>query len=77
MATCIASSQRKMADFEITGGGTVYILTPCTTEAKEWLEEHVDLDNVQWFGRGIAVEHRYIEDIVEGARGDGLEVSTP
>ena len=42
------------ADFEVSGGGTLYLLTPQTNEAKDWCAEHID-PLAQSLGRGIAV----------------------
>ena len=62
-----------MADFILSGGGSVYILTPQTDAARDWIEEHIP-DDAQWFGHGVAVEHRYVDAIVTGIIADGLEV---
>lgn len=61
-----------MPDFTVSGGGTLYILTPNTDVAKEWIANHIG--EHQTWGGGVAVENRYIGAIVEGARADGLEV---
>ena len=64
------------ADFLVTGEGpftTVYLLHPLTDAAREWVAEHIP-DDAQRLGNAIAVEHRYIRDIVDGARNDGLAV---
>jgi len=64
------------ADFLVTGEGqftTVYLLHPITDAAREWVAEHLPED-AQHLGESIAVEHRYIHDIVDGARNDGLAV---
>jgi predicted thioesterase len=65
--------KRTIADFLVTGGGTVYLLHPLTDAAREWVAEHLPED-AQRLGNAIAVEHRYIRDIVYGARHDGLAV---
>ena len=65
-----------IADFLVTGEGpltTVYLLRPLTDAAREWVAEHLPED-AQRLGNAIAVEHRYIRDIVDGARNDGLAV---
>jgi len=65
-----------IADFLVTGEGpftTVYLLHPLTYAAEEWVAEHISEDS-QRLGNAIAVEHRYIGDIVCGARNDGLAV---
>jgi predicted thioesterase len=64
------------ADFLVTGEGpftTVYLLHPLTDAAREWVAEHLPEDAMR-LGNAIAVEHRYIGDIVDGARNDGLSV---
>lgn len=63
-----------MDDFTVTGDGSLYILTPNTPAAEEWVDEHIPQDSM-WFGTGVAVEHRYIGPIVEGIVADGLSVN--
>jgi predicted thioesterase len=66
----------KIADFLVTGEGpftTVYLLYTLTNAAYEWVAEHLPEDATR-LGNAIAVEHRYIGDIVDGARNDGLSV---
>ena len=60
-------------DFEISGGGTVYLLHPRTRAARTWVEEHL-LADATWLGGAVVVEHRYMGDIVGGAIGDALVV---
>ncbi len=66
----------RSADFFLTGEGpftTVYLLHPLTDAACEWVADHLP-EEAQRLGNAIAVEHRYIRDIVDGARNDGLAV---
>jgi hypothetical protein len=59
----------------VTGlGSSVVLLRPMTDAARAWADENLVLDQWQWFGGAIAIEHRYVENIVEGIRGDGMEV---
>ena len=60
-------------DFEISGGGTVYLLHPRTRAARTWVAEHLPTDATWWCG-AVVVEHRYIGPIIGGAIGDGLVV---
>ena len=69
----IARTVAAITDFTVSGGGSLYLLCPHTDAARTWLDEHVGED-AQYLGPNLAVEHRYISDIVEGARGDGLVV---
>lgn len=52
---------------------TIYLVTPLTEAGREWISENVS-DDATWFGGALAVEHRYITDLVAGMQGDGLEV---
>lgn len=59
-------------DLLVTGSGTVYAIHPQSSLGWEWVDEFV-CDAIR-IGDMIPVEHRYVADIVEGAREDGLEV---
>jgi len=59
-------------DFTIAGGGTVYLLCPNTEAAHDWIADNIG--EHQSLGKNVAVEHRYISNIVDGIRGDGLTV---
>ena len=60
-------------DFEVSGGGTVYLLHPRTRAARTWVAEHLPAD-ATWFGGAVVVEYPYIGPIIGGAIGDGLVV---
>ena len=60
-------------DFELSGGDPVYLLRPRTRAARAWVQEHLPPD-ARWLGGAVAVEHRYIGSIIDGATGDGLTV---
>lgn len=61
-------------DFRVSGGGTVYLLLPVTAAAKAWVAEHIP-DDAQYLGYAVAIEHRYVMDIIQGIREDGLTVA--
>lgn len=61
-------------DFTLSGGGTIYLLRPVSAEAREWVDAHIPED-ASWLGNAVAVEHRYVEDIVDGILNDGLTVA--
>ena len=65
---------KSKVDFTVSGGGTVYILTPQTAAALAWVEEHISPDALRWGQNSVVVEHRYVADIVDGASADGLVV---
>lgn len=62
------------ADFTVENHFTIYMLTPRTPAAQQWADANL-LGDVTVFGGSIAVEHRYISDIVEGIRDYGLTVA--
>jgi hypothetical protein len=59
-------------DFCVYNDGSIFLLTPLTAAAKEWVAEHLDHDEVQHWGPAVAVEPRYIVDIATFIRDDGL-----
>ena len=61
------------ADYEVSGGGSLFILTPLNADAKSNLEAGVG-DEAQWWAGGVAVEHRYIDGLVERLREEGWSV---
>jgi hypothetical protein len=61
------------ADYEVSGGGSLFILTPLNTDARTNLESGVD-DEAQWWAGGVAVEHRCIDSLVEQLRAEGWVV---
>lgn len=62
-----------LPDITVNGGGTVYLVTPQTQRAADWVGENV-AEEAMWFGDSLVVEHHYIEDLVFGMREEGLEV---
>jgi hypothetical protein len=62
-----------VADFGVENHGTIYLLRPLTERAVTWVNEHLPED-AQWFDDAVAVEHRFIHDIVVGVVTDGLRV---
>ena len=51
---------------------TVYLLRAESDTAQAWIDDHIPEDATR-FGGGVAVEHRYISDIVKGMIEDGLK----
>jgi hypothetical protein len=60
-------------DFEIIDGGSVLLLIPLTDEGRRWIDESIGED-ATYFGNGLAVERRFIDQIVGGILSDGLGV---
>lgn len=64
-----------MADFTVLGGGmdTVYLVEPQNARASVHLRQHVS-DEALWLGYALAVEHRFIVDLVAALQDAGFEV---
>jgi hypothetical protein len=60
-------------DFTVQNEGTIFLLYPLTGPAQDWIDNNLPEDRT-FFGTAVVVEHRYIRDIVQGIRGDGLRV---
>lgn len=60
-------------DFTIENCASVILLRPLTPAAKQWLTDHMP-DDAQYFGDAVAIEPRYLEDVVDGLTNDGLTV---
>lgn len=60
--------------FHVRAEGSIYLVQPLDAEAKSWLEENVDSEESQYFGRSLVVEHRYFEDLFDGIVDAGFEV---
>lgn len=63
-----------MADLNFRNHGSIVLMYVGTEIGQEWVDENIGDDVICW-GDGIAIEPRYVEDIVIGARADGLTVT--
>ena len=63
-------------DFDLDDEGSFFLLTPRTEEAQDWVEDCLsdDPNDVQYYGRSVVIEHRYVEDIVDAILLDGLTI---
>jgi hypothetical protein len=62
-------------DFTFTyDGGTIATLQPNTEVASDWIEDNVRADRHNYLGSALAIEHRYIDDILAGIVDDGLTI---
>ena len=69
------SGSSPTSDFELQNHGSIFVLIPQNTSARIWINDHIGRDNgYQPHYPTVVVEHRYIADIVEGIRNDGLAV---
>ena len=50
---------------------SIYLIIPLTEQCKVWLSENVSED-AMYLGHSLAVEHRYVENLVMGLRENGF-----
>ncbi len=68
---------KKNPDVKVTGLGSLFLVWPLTKVARDWVQDRVQLDGYQWFGRAnFAVEHGYIENVIAGMREAGMKVES-
>ena len=51
---------------------SVYLIDPLTPECGEWLKENVSED-AMYLGLSLAVEHRYVENLILGLHEQGFK----
>ena len=59
------------ADVEVIDHGTIVLFRPLTDTCRAWIDDNVQ-EEAMWFGRCLAVEHRYAPLLIEGMADDGL-----
>lgn len=63
-----------MTDFVVMNHGSIVTLTPTSKAAHEWIAEYIPETSMRWGGCSIAVEPRFVGDIVEGITESGLSL---
>ena len=67
--------RKQPADFGVQDEGSVVLLHPLNDEAEGWISDKLnDIQPWQRFGLAIAIERRFIGDLVEGIQADGYTV---
>jgi hypothetical protein len=51
---------------------SVYLITPLTPECGDWLKENVSKE-AMYFSLSLAVEHRYVKNLILGLQEQGFE----
>lgn len=69
----IIQAHRVQADFGVNDQGTIVLVRPYTDVARDWIDENVG-DFAQWWCGALVVEHRYADNLIAGAQGDGCTV---
>ena len=63
---------RSKPQVRVENHGTIWLVRPLVEPALAWLSEHTD---GTWLGNALAVEHRYVGDLVFGLRNAGFQVA--
>jgi hypothetical protein len=74
VASGSSPTERPFFDFRVHDEGTIWLFTPLTPAAFEFLADHVQSD-AQYFGPSLAVEHRFVYDLLIGLREHGLKAA--
>ena len=65
-----------LPDFFVKNHFSIFLIRPLTESARAWIEENIDAaGNFQPYWPSVVVEHRYIADILEGIRNDGMVIA--
>lgn len=64
-----------MTDITVQRDSSLFIFTPHTPAAQEWLTDNVESEPWQWLGASLVVERRFAADLAQGLLLDaGMEV---
>ena len=68
-ALCDAQeAERKGPDFRVSNQGSIAILWMLTPAARDWVNENVEYEGWQMWGQnGLAIEPRYVQQLIDGA----------
>jgi hypothetical protein len=74
MKTNQSVAEQATGDFTLTGSGTVYLFCPLTQTARDWLARFCPAGgDHQYFADCLAIEARYVSNIVIQAAMAGLK----
>jgi hypothetical protein len=59
-------------DYVINRQGSITVLDPKSEAALQWFYRHLPEDCPRWAAKGFVIEHRFVDDILEGMARDGL-----
>lgn len=62
------------ADVFVSCEGSIFLVTPRSLAAKQWIDENVQ-PGAQWFGNALVVEWRYAAELAAAMRDAGLALS--
>ena len=63
-----------MPDVRVHENGSVVLLVPMTPAARAWITENVHTEPWQWLGGSLAIDWRFVPDLLDGMVDAGLTV---
>lgn len=60
-------------DYRATNHGSLWLIEPLTPQATEWLNDNLGEEAQRW-GNAVAVEPRYVPELIERLRAEGFDV---
>lgn len=63
---------RRKIDFVLRDEGSIWLFTPLTPAALQFLSEHIQQD-AHFYGDSLVVEHRYVDVLLLGLQEHGLK----
>jgi len=60
-------------DVLVSNHGSLWLVEPVSDAARDWLNENLSAER-QYLGRAVAVEPRYVDDLVRGLQSGGFIV---
>ena len=61
-------------DVQVENHSSIWIITPVSKAAREWVYENVEIEDHMRWGAGFAADWRQAQDIVEGMAQEGFKV---
>ena len=59
-------------DYEVYDHDSIVVIYPTCEAALQWCYKHLPEECPRWGAQGFAIERRYVGDILEGMKRDGL-----
>lgn len=69
----MSESANQASDIVVLNEGSIYLLQPKSNHGYDWIKNNIGKDAI-WHNQSLVVEHRFIEDIIDGIINDGLTV---
>ena len=66
------------SDFRVQDEGTLVVLHPQNDHARSWIDDHLyapDGGEPAWWGGGVVIEHRFVNDVLQGLLEEGYILS--